>query len=233
MAKIVVLDPGHGGGDPGAVGNGLQEKDINLAVVQQVQRRLKARFVVEVLTTRDRDVNVSLDRRARIANINNADLFCSIHVNSSDKPLATGFESYVYYEVPEKTKVFRSYIHSFVADCFARYGLPDRGKKTGGFAVLRWTKMPAVLLECGFISNSGDASLLADEEFRYNLGDAVACGVARALNLEKKLTWDPEAEIARLKEDGLINSYHKPLEPVTWGQFATVLNRLRDRFGQR
>lgn len=232
MLKLV-LDPGHGGIDAGAVGNGIKEKDLNLELCRRIAGKLEG-YDVEVTLTRTADVDVDVYRRCELANSLKADYFCSVHANSGG---GTGFESYVYTHAGEITESLRGVVHEKVAAYFKSAGFPDRGKKRANFVVLRETGMPAVLLENLFLDSPRDAVRLKDTSFLDGLAAAVAGGLVAALGIPVKeqapppLPWDPAAEIARLKADGLINSDHRPEDPVTWGELATVINRLRGAAG--
>jgi N-acetylmuramoyl-L-alanine amidase len=224
---IICLDPGHGGKDPGACGNGLEEKDITLRLSQLVKAELNS-YLVEVVMTRSEDVYVSLEERVRIANQKKANLFLSIHINAGG---GTGFESYRDIAAGAETIRYQNIIHDAVKS------IGDRGKKVAvkpRFYVLQHTEMPALLLENLFIDNKVDAVFLKDIGFLKRLAEAISDGVVKALDLKSR-TYDPEPiwdarlkEIERLKERGLINSDHDPNAPVSWGEFATVLNRLWD-----
>lgn len=223
--KRLVIDPGHGGADPGASGFGLKEKELTLQMARLLVNRLTG-CRVEVLLTRNSDVAVNLRERARIANEFGADFFCSLHVNAGG---GTGFESYVHVAAPEKTAALQAVIHEQLASFYGNRGFPDRGKKRADFAVLRETRMPAVLLENLFLDHPRDAASLADPAFLDDLAAALATALVMALNIEPKPQWDPAGEIARLKERGLLVNDHDPDAPVSWGEFATVMNRLLDR----
>src|SRR5690606_20927879 len=122
MAKVF-LDPGHGGSDPGAVANGLKEKNLTLAVAKECEKILKAAGV-QVKMSRTRDTYPSLSARCQAANSWGADLFVSVHINAGG---GTGFESYIYNGgVSAKTKRFQDILHKTIA---AGCGLKDRGKK--------------------------------------------------------------------------------------------------------
>lgn len=176
----VYLDPGHGGSDPGAVGQGLVEKDLNLDIGQRVGMLLQQRYQVEVITSRTADATVALDARVAAANRAEAYLFVSLHVNAGG---GTGFESYVYTGARERTRRLRDAIHAAVAEYMAKLGIRDRGQKDADYYVLRATAMPAVLLECLFIDNAQDAARLRDVSFRNGYAGAVAEGIGRALGL--------------------------------------------------
>lgn len=243
MVKLV-LDPGHGGKDPGAVGNGLLEKDINVDLAKRVAAKLSTRDL-EVTLTRFADIDLELSERAGIANKLPADYFCSLHVNAGG---GTGFESYIYTNAAGDTQNLRNIVHDKLADYYNNAGFPDRGKKSANFAVLRETDMPAVLLENLFIENSKDAAKLKEPTFLDGLAAAIAAGLSEALAIPEKPpvegpgktpvpipppspppAWDPAAEIAKLKADGLVNSEHQPGDPVVWGELAAVINRLRGK----
>lgn len=223
--RRLVIDPGHGGADPGASGFGLKEKDLTLQMARLLVDRL-SNYQVEVILTRNSDVQVSLRERARIANEGGADFFCSLHINAGG---GTGFESYVHVAAPEKTETLRAAIHEQLARFYGNRGFLDRGKKRADFAVLRETRMPAVLLENLFLDHPRDAASLADPAFLDDLAAALAAALVTALNIQPQPQWDPAGEIARLKERGLIVDDHDPVAPVNWGEFATVMNRLLDR----
>lgn len=222
---LIMIDPGHGGRDPGATGFGLKEKDLTLTMAKLLISKLSG-YQVEILATRSDDVAVSLRDRARMANEHRVGFFCSLHVNAGG---GTGFESYVHVDAPDETEALRSVIHEEMARYYSRFGFPDRGKKRARFTVLRETRMPAVLLENLFIDHPRDAASLADPRFLDGLAGALAGAMARALALAPKQQWDPAGEIARLKERGLIVDDHDPAAPVSWGEFAAVMNRLLDR----
>lgn len=225
---LIVLDPGHGGQDPGAVGYALKEKDIVLKLAQQVAAFLNG-YEAKVVLTRTGDQEVALSMRASLANNQQADFFCSIHVNAGG---GTGFESYIHPAAPPRTEALAQVIHREVARFCLQRGLPDRGLKRANFAVLRETKMSAILLENLFIDHPRDAALLADGGFLRDLAASIAQALVKALGLKERNPWDPAGEVKRLKERGLITIDHDPQVPVTWGELATVLNRILDRFGK-
>jgi len=181
----VVLDPGHGGNDPGAVGNGLIEKDLTLVLAFLIRDLLSRYENVEVLLTRESDITVSLAERVRKANDFAADLFLSLHVNSFTDNRPRGFESYIHTSLADtsRTAHIRSAIHREVAEVFLRYGSYDRGPKKADFTVLRETRMPAVLTENGFLSNTEDAHLLRNEGFLRAVAEAHSQGIAKVFGL--------------------------------------------------
>ncbi|MCM3719662.1 N-acetylmuramoyl-L-alanine amidase [Fictibacillus phosphorivorans] len=181
--KVVIIDPGHGGNDPGAVNQGSFEKTYNLAIAKKIQAYLQNNYEVKVLMTRSSDTTVSLKERTDFANNQKADFFLSIHQNSGG---GEGFESYVYPNVGAETKKMQNTIHARTAEVMRKYGARDRGKKQANFHVLRETKMPAVLLEVLFIDNVANLALLNRTDFQNEVSAAIATGVAEGLSLKQK-----------------------------------------------
>jgi N-acetylmuramoyl-L-alanine amidase len=182
MAKLVVVDPGHGGHDPGATGQGLAEKTLTLALGKHLHDALLRDFDVRVELTRSTDVFVELDRRAAFANERGADYFVSVHINSGG---GTGYEDFVHRSVSSSsaTEARRAAVHQAVMQLMQGKGMPDRGKKSANFAVLRETQMPAILTENLFVDTPQDAHLLRDVAFLEALAEAHARGIGAALSL--------------------------------------------------
>lgn len=148
----IIIDCGHGGKDPGAIGINIIEKDYVLEVGRLLKNEL-SHYNCEVLMTRTDDTFLSLDDRTTMSNKNNCDLFISIHCNSFINENANGFESFSYNgnEIQKK-------IHN---DIIKNIKIKDRGIKINkAFYVLRKTKCKAVLLELGFITNKEDSKIL-------------------------------------------------------------------------
>lgn len=185
MAKLVVLDAGHGGSDSGATGNRLKEKDLTLAICKRARDTLRRNYQVEIALTRERDRDVSLEARSDFANARRADCFVSIHINSGG---GEGYEDYVHERVgaDSSAEALRTVLHTAVAEVVRRRGAGDRGEKAANFHVLRETTMPAVLTENLFIDNRQDAALLRNEAFLAEVGQAHARGIAQALRLRRK-----------------------------------------------
>jgi len=175
MAVKIFIDPGHGGSDPGAVGNGLKEKNLTLAIAKECAKVLRAAGV-QVKMSRTGDTNPSLSARCQAANSWGADLFVSVHINAGG---GTGFETFIYNGgVAAKTKQFQNILHQTIA---AGCGLKDRGKKRANFQVLRGTSMPAVLTENGFIDHKSDAAKLKDTAWLKKVGRLHAEGILKFL----------------------------------------------------
>lgn len=182
-----MLDPGHGGRDPGAVGNGLREKDLTLNIARRVKKILEG-YEVSVRMTRDSDIYVSLSGRAKKANDWKANYFSSIHINAGG---GTGFESFIWNgKVSQKTITVRKAIHDQIVTRTKKH---SRGRKRANFAVLRLTSMPASLTECFFIDNKTDASNLKNSSFLNLIATGHANGLVSAYNLTPKKVWDKPA----------------------------------------
>ncbi|MED3667326.1 N-acetylmuramoyl-L-alanine amidase [Geobacillus kaustophilus] len=182
MPKIFI-DPGHGGSDTGAIGNGLLEKDITLFIALEINRLLQNEYEgVSVQLSRTKDETVPLDERTDRANRWGANLYVSIHVNAGG---GTGYEDYIYNRLDDNsaTARIRDAIHEEVVKAA---GFRDRGKKKANFHVLRETAMPAVLTENGFIDREEDAEKLNDTQFLRTVARGHVNGIARAFGLQKK-----------------------------------------------
>lgn len=175
--KIVVLDAGHGGSDPGAISvTKKKEKDFNLAVTLKVYELLMKESKIDVVLTRDSDTYPTLQERAKLANDLNADIFISIHANAGSAT-ASGVETY--YTRSESLSL-ANVMHKYLV---SSSGLTDRKVRTKNLHVTRETKMPAVLLEFGYLSNKSDDALLATEDFRNRVAEGVAQGIKEYLGL--------------------------------------------------
>lgn len=184
----IVLDAGHGGRDPGAVGNGLREKDLTLTIVRHIGRLLSEYEGVEVHYTRTDDRFLELSERAEIANKLKADYFISVHINAGG---GTGFESYIYNgNVSNATVAYQNVIHAEIMKAIGN--VRDRGKKRANYAVLRQTNMPALLTENLFIDNASDAAKLKSEQFLLQVAHGHAQGIVKAFGLKKKATTQPK-----------------------------------------
>lgn len=214
--NFVMLDPGHGGKDPGAIGRGgLKEKGVVLDVAEKVRAELE-RCGLRVEATRSSDVFVPLDERAGFANTKKADLFVSIHANANRSRWIEGFEVYYLTEtVDDDARAlaaaedaplgvdeddWRSAFLSLKATLWDMIYTENRresielayalsrsvskklnlkllGVKGAPFAVLKGTRMPAVLVEIGYISNKDGERHLRDAEYRQRMAEAIAEGI--------------------------------------------------------
>ena len=169
---VVTIDPGHGGGDPGAVGvGGLKEKDVVSAIAYEVASILEASGVQVVLTRSD-DREIDLEPRVQIAEQARADLFVSIHANSIslDRPDVNGLETYYYSSGNQLAQFIQAAI-------LRQLSMRDRGVRQARFYVLRNTAMPAVLVETGFVTGAEDAQNFNDPNWRARMAQAIASGI--------------------------------------------------------
>lgn len=168
---VVVIDPGHGGKDPGATGaSSKHEKIFTLKMAEKIAALVQNEHSIDLYLTRTEDVFISLEDRAAFANERNADLFISIHGNTFDSPIS-GSETYYYTEssLSLATTMHRQVIESG--------GLPDRNIRELDFRVLKLTNMPAVLLELGYLSNAQDEDVMLSGQFQ----DKVAAGIVKGI----------------------------------------------------
>ncbi|WP_022853182.1 N-acetylmuramoyl-L-alanine amidase [Thermodesulfatator atlanticus] len=210
----IVIDPGHGGKDPGCRRGRLKEKHIVLEVSKRLAAKLKKRLGCEVVLTRNRDVFIPLEQRTAIANMKGADLFISVHVNSSPNRRAYGLETYylnfasdeeamrvaalenaasthsmselqdllkgilLNTKLEESQRLAEAVQKNLVSCVKKRYRyVKDRGVRTAPFIVLIGTRMPAVLVEIGFVSNKMEYRRLQSPKYL----DLVADGIARGI----------------------------------------------------
>lgn len=174
----VVIDPGHGGGDPGAVGiGGLREKDINITVARRVQQSLQAAGINALLTRSD-DREIDLDPRVVFAERADADVFVSIHSNaiSLSRPDINGLETYYYSSGLRLAQT----IHN---NLLRTTSLRDRGVRQARFYVIVNTSMPAVLVETGFVTGSEDAARFRDPQAVNGIADGISGGILQYLNV--------------------------------------------------
>jgi len=216
--RTIVIDPGHGGSDTGAIGpSGVQEKDLTLTLARTLRARLAEKMPVRVILTRNEDAELPLETRTALANQQKADLFISLHLNSVQSPSANGAETYFSsLEATDESAAQAAEAENLVAasgdDGDALYdlqlilwdlaqsqflaqsqqlaklvqselnealGLNNRGVKQAPFRVLIGASMPAVLVECGFVSNPEEEKALLDPAYRSQLINALVRAVMR------------------------------------------------------
>ncbi|SHG49838.1 N-acetylmuramoyl-L-alanine amidase [Ornithinibacillus halophilus] len=190
------LDPGHGGTDPGASGNGLLEKDINLDIALRIQSILLANYDdIQIRMSRTSDQTKSLQQRTNEANQWGADYYVSIHCNAFNGQ-ARGYEDFIHDRLSDNSQTanYRNTLHQEITKVNK---LSNRGKKKANFHVLRETTMSAFLSENGFIDNSQDAQLMSSSTWRQTVAHGHANGIAKAFDLQPKSnggnpTPDPE-----------------------------------------
>ena len=192
LNKVVYLDAGHGGYDPGASYFGISEKSLTLAIQSRVKAKLEAEGY-QVVTTRTSDTYVDLTDRSRAANASESDIFVSIHINASGSSAAQGIETYYYQPYAEYPSRINATYHAnptrlSMSDTLANAiqsslinatGAQNQGVKRQTFAVLRETTAPAVLLELGFLSNPQEAARLNTSAYQETLANAIVAGIKR------------------------------------------------------
>lgn len=181
--KIIVLDPGHGGSDPGAIGpTGLQEKQVTLPIAEYLKSILEAKGA-KVILTRTTDVDVygphasgvdELQARVNVANGNQADAFMSIHINSFSNPNVGGIATY-YFDGSDQSKKLASSVQGQIAEHSGFNG--DRGIQPGNLYVLRHSLMPSILVELGFISNPTEEGHLKESSTQKAFANELAKGL--------------------------------------------------------
>jgi len=226
--ETVVLDPGHGGHDRGAVCRYGYEKDFALDVARKLRPLLQAKGL-RVIMTREGDYFVPLEVRAQIANAARNSIFVSIHFNATDRdPNATGFEIFSFTprgapstsddwvtptslsmqagsEVDAQSMALSACIYHSLLGHIPEF---DRGIKRARFAVLRLTRVPAVLVEGGFLTERGESQLIAEKDWRTKLAQAIGVGIENyhALGVKKQ----PPMLVADYRRQGK----SLPVEPV-------------------
>lgn len=226
--ETVVLDPGHGGHDKGQLSRYGPEKEFALDVARRLRPLLQAKGL-RVIMTRESDYFVPLEVRAKIANAARNSIFVSIHFNATnDNPNATGFEIFSFTprgapstsdttltsssfnmqpgsEVDAQSMALSACIYHSLLGHIPEY---DRGIKRARFAVLRLTKVPAVLIEGGFLTERGECKLIANKDWRGKLAAAIGVGIDnyRALGVKKQ----PPMLVADYRKQ----TKSVPIEPV-------------------
>jgi N-acetylmuramoyl-L-alanine amidase len=171
--RRVIIDAGHGGRDYGAYYRGVRESDLNLRVATKLESLLKQRGYAVTMTRRS-DVFISLSRRAAIANNYRNAIFVSIHFNATSASWVRGAETY--YAGSSKGRALASAIQSQLV---SRLKVRNRGVRFSRFTVLTATRCPAVLVECGFISNAAERQRCSTSSYQSTAALAIAEGIAR------------------------------------------------------
>jgi N-acetylmuramoyl-L-alanine amidase len=182
-SRLVVIDPGHGGIDPGAEADGLFEKDIVLDICVRLDRLLRESGVTTYLT-RNEDNTLKINTRIEEANRQAADLVLSLHCDSFGDSSYHGTSTLYYTDKKPAAAALSSkeYAQIVQDELISRLGTNDRGiLQRTDIGILEYTSMPSVLVELGFLSNTGDAALLGSDSFRQQAAEALAEGVKRAL----------------------------------------------------
>ncbi len=203
-SAVIVLDPGHGGADPGTSGGpGREEKIFTLDIAKRVRSRLR-QSQVNVMLTRDRDVAMTLEERRWRCDRYGGDVFVAIHLNASRNQAISGIETYIMPApgYPTTAEVERQMVSARSGNCpgnqydganavlaqylhkgmLAHAGASDRGIRRARFYVIRNARCPAALVECGFLSNSREMARLSDAAYRDRIAEGLARGILTYLN---------------------------------------------------
>jgi N-acetylmuramoyl-L-alanine amidase len=219
----IIIDPGHGGDDTGAIGKkGLTESEVVLDVSLRVTKLLRDKLRKEVIMTRDTDVFIPLKDRTTLANNRNADLFVSIHANASPRRSAHGIETYLFGRATDAQSLavaarenatdiksaqgfqeiilndlLRDFVlnealelahytqNAFVERLIPRYPTASLGVKKAPFYVLAHTKMPAILAEISFVSNTTEEQRLREASYRQTIAESVFQGIKEYIEAKR------------------------------------------------
>lgn len=187
MAKKVFLSAGHGGSDPGAVGNGFKEKDLNLSITLACEAELK-RHGVEVKLNRTTDVDISWEKEVSTCNSFKPDVAVNIHCNAFKPNEADGAEVWHHYGGGTGKTLANNILSEVVA-----IGQNSRGAKTKRldngadyYYFIREIDAPSVIVECAFVDNAQDIKIIDTEEERKKFGIAIAKGILKTLGIAYK-----------------------------------------------
>jgi len=171
--RTIVIDPGHGGKDPGAVNSsGYEEKTVNLDVALQIAQILRDKGL-RVIITRNNDEFIELEERADIANRNRADIFISIHSDSSATSSKNGFTLYV----ERSSSGASTKLANAIDSRMAQTGIGSNGVRNADYRVLTHTGCPAILIELGYLSNYWEAKQLKNKDMQRKLAMAITDGI--------------------------------------------------------
>ncbi|HJO92371.1 MAG TPA: N-acetylmuramoyl-L-alanine amidase [Victivallales bacterium] len=197
--KTIVIDPGHGGKDNGAEGNGAREKSITLSIARKLAKILSAKGY-KIIMTRNRDVFLQIKDRPKVNDRFGGDLFISIHCNAAT-PSASGIETFILApagassthsskkvsssENGNSNDKYNALLGYEIQKSLLRTGRKDRGLKHARFAVLKYSHKPAVLIETGFLSNSYEGKLLTQTKYQNLLAQLITNGILKYIRAVK------------------------------------------------
>jgi N-acetylmuramoyl-L-alanine amidase len=247
----IVIDPGHGGSDSGAVGvNGLYEKTVNLDIAKKLKTMLLARGY-ETAISREEDTFLSLKERVEFTNAQQADLFVSIHANSMPGNSRTRGALILYHdnrspqedypaspEMTELTPQSKEFAQVVLNHFVDTAGMENRGLVQSAVYVVRMGTIPSILVETGFLSNRQDADLLDNDAVRTTMAQAIEQGIEAYMPpdtpnevfTDMRVHWAREA-VLRLKAQGIVDGVgrlFKPNRELTRAEWMTLLDRVFD-----
>lgn len=231
MSKKVVIDPGHGGKDHGAVSQDLKEKDLTLKIAKRVKSELEIAYGIDVIMTRTTDKYLTLKERTDFANKQKADFFCSIHINAGG---GTGYEDYIYDRLSDSSETAkkRTVFHNEIKKVLEKYNIRNRGMKKKNLHVLRETSMSSVLTEVLFIDNKEDQKLLKNEKFLEDIAVAHANGIAAVLgikksNVENKANKEQKQQSTQTKKSSSNKETNTSLKLLKYGDRGKEVEELQ------
>ena len=179
---VVYLDVGHGGTDVGyKTKSGVYEKDLDLQISKLVSSRLSSQGDISVIVSRNTDINLSNAERVEDGNKQNADVFVSIHMTGNEDESAEGVQTFYRVESDDASDELATLVQKSVV---AYVDLKDRGATPFTFDVLKDNNMPAILIQCGFLSNPTDEKKLTNPEFQKDLAEGIAQGILSFLDAQ-------------------------------------------------
>lgn len=179
---VVYIDVGHGGTDSGyKTKDGVLEKDVDLQISKLVSSRLSSQSDVSVIVSRNTDATLSNTERVEDANKQNADVFVSIHMTGNDDPTAEGIQTFYRVDASDGSDQLGTLVQKSMT---AYVNLKDRGATPFTFDVLKDNNMPAILIQCGFLSNPEEEKKLINPEFQKNLAEGISQGILSFLDAQ-------------------------------------------------
>ena len=207
---LICIDAGHGGSDPGAVNGKCHEKTAALSIAKKLGSLLEGAGA-KIIYTRNTDKDIELAERCQVANKAKADYFISIHLNAAAAKSANGIETFAYTTTDAAYKLASAVQKKLIAAT----GAANRGAKSANYQVLRETKMPAILIETGFISNDAECMALFKDGYQNIIAEAVANAVAEFTGLEGAI------EMAEKR--------YNYLKEIPAGEFRDTIKKLMDK----
>ena len=181
--KIIVIDAGHGGTDPGSIDEGIEEKDINLQIAIKLKEAMLKKGY-QVVMTRYKDVAISLHNRAKLANQSKGDIFISIHQNSFKDSSIHGIE--IFYN-PDKGPLDKKLASCLQESLINQTKAKNRQIRSDrDFVVIRESNMPACLIESAYLSNEKERNLIITDEYQNKIVDGIIQGIETFFNQEKR-----------------------------------------------
>ncbi|MEG0856257.1 MAG: N-acetylmuramoyl-L-alanine amidase [Terrisporobacter sp.] len=179
---VVYIDVGHGGSDVGYKSpGGATEKDLDMQISKLVSNRLSSQGDISVIVSRSTDVNLSHSERVEDGNKQNADIFVSIHMTANEDTAAEGVQTFYRVNSTDASDELATLVQKSIV---SYVDLKDRGPKPFTFDVLKDNAMPAILIECGFLSNPTEEKKLTNPDFQKDLAEGISQGILSFLDVQ-------------------------------------------------